>query len=47
MAAAAVAGPIDPGVVKPNTVYPRDVFLDRPHDFSARWEGPAQWSDAP
>jgi hypothetical protein len=45
MAAAAVAGLIDPHAIKPNTVYPRDIFRDRPHDLSRTWEGPALWSE--
>jgi hypothetical protein len=47
VAAAAVAGLLDPAVVKPNTVYPRDLYTDRPHDLSPVWEGPALWSPAP
>jgi hypothetical protein len=47
VAAAAVAGVLDPHVIKPNTVYPRDMYLDKPYDFSPWWEGPALWVNEP
>jgi hypothetical protein len=43
-AAAAHAGLIDPHKVFPNTVYPRDLFLDSPHDFRPCWEEPRRWT---
>src|SRR5262249_20639349 len=44
VAAGAVVGLFDPQVMKPNTVYPRDLFTDHPHDISQRWEEPAPWT---
>lgn len=43
VAAAAVAGLVDPHVVKPNTIYPRDLFRDRPFDLKPCWEEPRRW----
>jgi hypothetical protein len=47
VAAAAVAGIFDPKVMKPNTVYPRDLFIDHPHDISGLYEPPARWTATP
>jgi hypothetical protein len=47
VAAACVAGLLDPQAMRPNTVYPRDLFLDRPHDLRARWHEPALWGPGP
>jgi hypothetical protein len=46
-AALAVAGRIDPHVIKPNTVYPRDLFRDCPHDLKPCWEQPRRWMCEP
>jgi hypothetical protein len=43
IAAAAVAGIVDPHIVKPNTVYPRDLFYDRPYDLKPCWGEPRRW----
>jgi hypothetical protein len=43
-AAAAHAGLIDPYQVRPNTVYPRDMFRDNPNDFRPWWEEPRRWT---
>ncbi len=43
-AAAAHAGLIDPHKVRPNTIYPRDLFLDKPNDFLLLWEQPRRWT---
>jgi hypothetical protein len=43
-AAAAHAGLIDPHKIFPNTVYPRDLFMDCPHDFRPWWEEPRRWT---
>lgn len=47
IAAMAVAGLVDPHIVKPNTVYPRDLFLDYPFDLEPGWEEPRRWMCAP
>jgi hypothetical protein len=47
IAAAAHVGVIDPNVIRPNTVYPRDLFLDAPHDLSPWWEEPRRWTSEP
>jgi hypothetical protein len=47
VAAAASVGLVDPHVMRPNTVYPRDMFYDRPHNLSDRWEKPALWTSDP
>jgi hypothetical protein len=47
VAAMAVAGLVDPHVVKPNTIYPRDLFRDCPFDWKLRWEEPRLWSYEP
>lgn len=47
VAALAVAGRIDPHVLKPNTVYPRDLFRDHPFDLKPCWEGPRRWICGP
>jgi hypothetical protein len=47
VAAAAVAGLIDPRRVPPNTVYPKDMFIDWPHDLRPCWEEPALWTCTP
>lgn len=43
VAAAAVAGIVDPHVLKPNTLYPRDLFYDRHCDLKPWWEAPRRW----
>lgn len=43
IAALSVAGRIDPHVIKPNTVYPRDLFRDCPYDLKPCWEQPRRW----
>lgn len=43
IAALAVAGVVDPEVMKPNTLYPRDLFSDRPFDLKPCWEEPRPW----
>lgn len=43
VAAMAVAGLVDPHVIKPNTVFPRDLFLDCPFDLKPGWEQPRRW----
>jgi hypothetical protein len=47
LAAAATIGLIDPHVIPPNTVYPRDMFRDQPHNLSDRWEKPLLWTCGP
>src|SRR6185437_16836642 len=47
VAALAVAGVVDPQVMKPNTIYPRDLFYDRPFDLKPCWEEPRRWTCAP
>ena len=47
IAAMSVAGVIDPKVVKPNTIYPRDMFYDRPYDLKPYWEEPRRWTCDP
>jgi hypothetical protein len=47
VAASCVAGLLDPHVICPNTVMPRDLFIDKPHDLSAVWEKPLPWSGMP
>lgn len=47
VAALAVAGRIDPHFMKPNTVYPRDLFRDEPFDLKPCWEAPRRWMCAP
>lgn len=44
MAAAVVAGRADPQFVHANGIYPRDLLLDEPYDFSATWEQPLLWT---
>jgi hypothetical protein len=43
IAALAVAGVVDPRIMQPNTVYPRDLFVDRPIDLKPCWEQPRLW----
>jgi hypothetical protein len=43
VAAAATVGLIDPQVMKPNTVFPRDLFYNNPFDLSPCWEEPRKW----
>jgi len=43
VAAMAVAGLVDPHVIKPNTIYPRDLFRDCPFDLKPCWEEPRRW----
>jgi hypothetical protein len=47
IAALAVAGVVDPHVIKPNTIYPRDLFVDRPVDLKPCWEQPRLWIGDP
>jgi hypothetical protein len=47
VAAGAVAGLFDPHLIKPNTVYPRDLFTDCPHDVRDLYEAPARWTPGP
>jgi hypothetical protein len=47
VAAASTAGLLDPARIPPNAIYPRDLFLDQPHDVSAIWEKPRQWICSP
>jgi hypothetical protein len=44
VAAAAHAGLIDPHRFRPNTIYPRDLFLDKPNEFLLLWEEPRRWT---
>lgn len=47
VAASCVAGLLDPHVICPNTMLPRDLFLDKPHDLSSVWEPPVLWTGTP
>ncbi|HEY7159351.1 MAG TPA: hypothetical protein VH575_35730 [Gemmataceae bacterium] len=47
IAALAVVGVVDPHTIKPNTVYPRDLFYDRPFDLKPCWEVPRRWTCEP
>ncbi|MGH7174189.1 MAG: hypothetical protein ACRELG_28300 [Gemmataceae bacterium] len=47
VAAMAVAGLVDPHVLKPNPVYPRDLFRDCPFDLTPFWEEPRRWNCEP
>jgi len=47
IAALAVAGVVDPQVMKPNTIFPRDLFYDRPFDLKPCWEEPRPWTCNP
>lgn len=47
IASAVVASRIDPETVRASSVYPRDLYLDSPIDFSGIWEKPLRWSDGP
>src|SRR5207253_1783217 len=47
MAACIAMGRVDPEKTPANSVYPRDLFLDVPTDFSATWEAPLLWSGRP
>jgi hypothetical protein len=47
IAALAAAGVVDPHAIKPNTVYPRDLFYDRPFDLRPCWEEPRRWTCDP
>jgi hypothetical protein len=47
VAAAATVGLFDPEVMKPNTIFPRDLFIDQPCDLRAHWEPAARWSPCP
>lgn len=44
VAALAVVGRLDPHRIKPNTVYPRDLFRDQPFDLKPCWEAPRRWT---
>lgn len=43
IASLAVAGVVDPHDIKPNTVYPRDLFRDRRLDLNPCWQEPRRW----
>lgn len=43
IAALAAAGVVDPKVMKPNTLYPRDLFADRPFNLNPCWGEPRRW----
>jgi hypothetical protein len=43
VAALAAIGRLDPQVMKPNTIYPRDLFRDTPFDLKPCWEEPRRW----
>jgi hypothetical protein len=45
VAAAVAAGQMDPNVVPANGIYPRDLLIDEPIDFSATWEKPLLWTN--
>jgi hypothetical protein len=45
VAAACHAGLLDPELIPPNTVYPRDLYRDDPYDLSPWWEGPRRWTE--
>ena len=47
IAALAVAGRIDPHCIKPNTVYPRDLYRDQPFDLKPCWDVPRRWTCEP
>ncbi len=47
IASLAVAGVLDPHAIKPNTVYPRDLFYDRPFNLKPCWEEPRPWTCEP
>jgi hypothetical protein len=47
VAAAGAAGLLDPRAIPPNSVYPRDLFVDSPWDLRPLWEPPARWSAGP
>ena len=43
VASLAAIGRVDPKVMKPNTIYPRDLFRDCPFDLKPCWEEPRRW----
>jgi hypothetical protein len=43
VASLAAIGRVDPNVMKPNTIYPRDLFRDRPFDLRSCWEESRRW----
>jgi hypothetical protein len=45
IASEVVANRIDPETVRASSVYPRDLYLDKPIDFSGMWEKPLRWSE--
>jgi hypothetical protein len=47
IAALAAAGVVDPQTVKPNTIYPRDLFYDHPFNLKPCWEAPRRWTCDP
>jgi hypothetical protein len=47
VAAAGAAGLLDLRAIPPNSVYPRDLFVDSPYDFLPLWEPPARWTPGP
>jgi hypothetical protein len=47
VAAAGAAGLVDLRAVRPSSVYPRDLFVDSPHDYRPLWEAPARWTAGP
>jgi hypothetical protein len=44
VAAAGAAGLLDLKAIPPNSVYPRDLFVDSPYDLRPLWEPPARWT---
>jgi hypothetical protein len=47
VAALSVAGVLDPAVIKPNTIFPRDLFCDCPFDLKPCWDEPRSWTCDP
>jgi hypothetical protein len=47
VAAAGAAGLLDLRAVPPNSVYPRDLFVDLPYDLRPLWDPPARWTAGP
>ena len=47
LAALAFVGRIDPHRIKPNAIFPRDLFRDDPFDLKPCWEAPRPWTCGP
>ncbi len=47
VAAAVAAGRIERDSIPANGIYPRDLFLDQPVDFSPTWDAPLLWTAQP